>query len=240
MKTLILDIETAPNLAYVWGLWDQNIGLPMLVEPTEVICFAAKWHGSKQVMFHREELVAKAWNLLDEADVVVHFNGKRFDIPHLNREFVTAGFGPPSPFKQVDLLNVVKKRFKFPSNKLQYVSTQLGLKGKANTGGFDLWLKCMSGDLAAWKKMERYNKQDVVLTEQVYDILQPWVPGLPSIHLYDMVMDGCPRCGSTDTQKRGFAYTTVSKFQQYQCNECGGYFRDSKRIEGVHVQEVVL
>ena len=26
-KCLVLDIETAPNLGYIWGLWDQNIGI---------------------------------------------------------------------------------------------------------------------------------------------------------------------------------------------------------------------
>ena len=43
MKTLTLDIETAPQVAHVWGLWQQNVGLPQLLESGYVMCFAAKW-----------------------------------------------------------------------------------------------------------------------------------------------------------------------------------------------------
>lgn len=238
MRTLILDIETVPNLAWVWGLWDQNIPINMLECPGEVACFAAKWAGNKNVIFSRE--ITDAYALLDEADAVIHYNGKKFDIPHLNREFKSAGLFPPAPFKQIDLLHVVRKRFNLPSYKLQYVAQWLKLGGKADTGGFELWKGIMADDEKSWKKMERYNKQDVVLTEKVYNELLPWIDSHPSLHLYDLTMDGCPTCGSSDIHKRGFAYTKVSRFQQYQCQECGSYFRNTKRIEGVHVQESAL
>lgn len=234
MRILTLDIETTPNLAHVWGLWDQNIPINMLEAPGDVLCFAAKWHDAKKVIFSRE--IEHAWNLLHAADVVVHYNGRRFDIPHLNTQFALRGWPAPSPFKQVDLLSVVKTRFKFPSNKLQYVSTALGLAGKAETGGFELWKGCMANDAEAWKKMERYNKQDVKVTEQLYDKLLPWINNHPSHALYNLTLC-CPTCGSTDFMKRGFAYTAVSKFQQYNCLSCGKYFRDTSRIEGVPITE---
>lgn len=244
MKVLTLDIETSPMLAHVWGLWDQNVGLNQLVTPTRVICFAAKWLDEPKVLFYSEhhdghaEMVAAAWRLLDEADVVVHFNGQRFDIPHLNREFATAGLTPPSPYVQVDLLLAARRRFKFPSNKLQYVSTALGLAGKAHHEGFDLWKKCLAGDPKAWAQMKRYNKQDVRVTEDLYLVLLPWLPNHPSRRLYDGV-GGCPTCGSDRLRRKGYAYTKLSKFQRYQCRNCGSQFRDSKRVEGVDVQRVV-
>lgn len=238
MKTLVLDIETSPNLGAFWGMWQQDIPIAMLDVPSDVLCFAAKWHDMKNTIFSRA--ITDAWTLLDEADAVVHYNGKKFDIKHLNRVFEEEGLGPPSPFKQIDMLSVVRSRFALPSYKLQYVATWLGLPGKAETGGYTLWRGVMADDPKAWKTMEKYNRQDVVLTEQVYDRLLPWIGGHPSLHLYDLRMDGCPTCGSPNTQKRGFAYTKVSRFQQYQCNDCKSYFRDTKRIEGVHVQESAL
>lgn len=240
MRTLVLDIETLPLEAYVWGLWDVTIPINMIKEPGQVVCFASKWLGNKYTQFTKgEEVLPSAWELLDQADVVVHYNGKKFDVPHLNTEFVLAGLGPPSPFKQIDLCNVVKQRFKFPSNKLQYVSTALGLEGKQDTGGFELWKGVMANDPKSWTKMQKYNVQDVRLTEKLYQRVLPWIPNHPSLRLYDDEKWCCPTCGSTRLQKRGFAYTKVSKFQQYQCQTCFSYFRDSRRINGVHLQESV-
>ena len=235
MRILTLDVETVPNLAWAWGIWQQDIPINMIEEPGEVLCFAAKWHDSKKVYFSRSpERFVDMWYLLDEADMVIHYNGKKFDIPHLNREFVLRKMLPPSPYKQVDLLSVVKKRFNFPSNKLQYVSTALGLEGKAETGGFELWKGCMSNDPKAWATMEKYNKQDVVLTEKLYDRLLPWIPTHPSHTIHELAFV-CPTCGSAELTKRGFAYTTVSKYQQYQCRTCGAYSRDTSRVEGVPI-----
>jgi hypothetical protein len=241
MKLLTLDIETTPNLAYVWGIWDQNVGLNQLVDTTELLCFAAKWYGSKEVLYFRgPDMIASAWELLNEADAVIHFNGKRFDIPHLNREFVAAGVRPPSPYRQIDLLTVVKKQFRLPSNKLQYVATWLGLAGKADTGGFELWKKCMAGDEAAWARMKKYNIQDVRLTEKVYDALLPWINGHPSRHLYeDTDAEKCPTCGSGHLRRNGYAYTQTSQFVRYWCQGCGKYFRATSRESGIKITEAL-
>jgi DNA polymerase elongation subunit (family B) len=243
MRVLLIDIETSPNLGYVWSLWQQNVGLSQLVETTEMMCFAAKWLGEPNTMFYSEygnsqgTMVRAARSLLDAADVVMHYNGASFDVPHLNREFVTAGLNPPSPFKQIDLLRAVRKNFRFPSNKLQYVSTALGLEGKAEHEGFDLWKKCMADDPDAWARMERYNRQDVTLLEELYEKLLPWVPSLPNRHLYGD--SGCPACGSDAIERNGYAYTGVSKFPQYRCGACGTYFRSNRRESGVGLVQVV-
>lgn len=242
MRVLLLDIETSPNLAHVWGLWNNNVSLNQLQASTEMLCFAAKFLGDKGTIFAsthkdgREAMVETAWGLLDMADVVMHYNGRRFDVPHLNREFAEAGMPPPSPFKQIDLLLAVRKNFRFPSNKLQYVSTALGLEGKAKHEGHDLWVKCMAGDAAAWKRMERYNRQDVLLLEQLYEKLLPWVPSLPNRHLYGD--SGCPACGSPDVYGNGYAYTGVSKFRQFRCGGCGSFFRQTARVSGVKLTQV--
>lgn len=243
-RILVIDIETSPNLAYVWDIWNQNVSIGQLQSTTEVICFAAKWLGEDEVMFWSQHtdgytvMVDAAWRLLDEADAVIHYNGKRFDVPHLNREFVAAGMVPPKPFRQIDLLSAVKRRFRFPSNKLQYVSTALGLPGKQSHEGFDLWRKCMDGDPDAWARMETYNRQDVILTEELYQILLPWIPGHPNLNLYTEGA-GCPSCGGAVIEA-GFAYTQLSKFQQYRCTACGALSRGSRRLGGADTRESVL
>lgn len=243
MRILTLDLETSPNVAHVWGLWQQNVSLNQLMESTEVISWAGKWYGDKRVEFRstfhdgKEAMIERAHAVLDEADAVIGFNHRSFDMKHLRREFVEAGLQPPSPWKDIDLLDVVKRNFRFPSNKLQYVSTRLGLPGKVQHSGHDLWVRCMAQDEKAWAMMRRYNRQDVVLTEQLYERLLPWIHNHPSVAL-DNGVEGCNRCGGTNLQRRGFDTTQLGKFQRYQCQDCGGWLRSGKRVDSVDARGI--
>lgn len=244
MRNLLIDIETSPNLAHVWSLWNQNVSLDQLRESGSVICFSAKWQGdrAKETVFWsildgKETMVRAAHVLLDEADVVTHWNGKTFDTPHLNREFIEGGLKPPAPYRQIDLCDVVKKQFRFPSNKLDYVAQRLGVGGKIRHEGHSLWVKCLDGDPDAWKRMERYNRQDVWLLEGLYRRLQPWIPGHPS-WAAESGLPVCPACGSSRLQARGTAFTLQSAFQRYQCQDCGKWSRCTKRDFGTTIREV--
>lgn len=248
MRILSIDIETTPNLAHVWGLWDQNIGLNQLLAQTEMLCFAAKFLDQPKMYFARQypddklEMVQLAHRLLDEADVVMHFNGKRFDVRHLNREFVQAGMRPPSPFKQIDLLNASKKQFAFPSNKLDNILKSLKLEGKVKHAGHQLWIDCMAWDEKAWRKMAAYNKRDVRALEELYFRILPWIQPHPNVGLYDEdpgAVDKCPTCGSTALSLQGHRFTAVGKYQRYQCQDCGKWCSSGKRVAGVNIREVL-
>lgn len=244
-RILVIDIETSPNIAYVWGLWDQSVSLSQLIESTQVIAFAAKWMGDDEVLFYsdfhdgHDDMILAAWTLLDQADIVVHYNGKSFDIKHLNREFFLRRFDPPSPFKQVDLLHVIKRSFRFSSNKLQHVSTQIGLAGKVEHEGMPLWVRCLEGDPEAWETMRVYNIQDVVLTEELYVEVRPWITDHPNLGLFvDEPRPVCPKCQSTRMQRRGYSSTQLGRFQQYQCQACGGWSRSGKAVNRVDTRNV--
>lgn len=242
MKTLYLDIETSPNLAHVWGLFNQNVSLAQLRESTRMICFAAQWRGENRQQFYsefhhsREDMVAAAHRLLDEADVVVHWNGARFDIPHIQREFIEAGLTPPSPFFQLDLLKTARKQFRFPSNKLDYVAGVLLGENKVKHSGHGLWVRCMAGETKAWNEMRKYNKQDVALLPKLHDRLMPWLTGAPNALLRGEADTGCPRCGSLSYQRRGTAASATRIYQQFRCNDCGGWFRSVRSEDGVAVR----
>jgi DNA polymerase elongation subunit (family B) len=243
LKILAFDAELTPNLAHVWGLWDQNIGLNQLLESQEVICWGARWLGSDETMFAsvhhdgRGEMLAKVHALFDEADVLMGWNSKAFDMKHLNREFYEHDMPKPSPMKHIDLLQVSRQNFKFPSQKLQYVSKASGLEGKKQTGGHELWIKCMAGDPEAWETMKEYQLQDVDLLIDLYAKMRSWIPNHPSVPLYDEDESGaqrCRSCGSGDVQKRGRVYKQSGVYQQYRCNDCGSWFPGGKRIMTVN------
>src|SRR5690606_1184190 len=90
------------------------------------------------------------------------------------RALLLAGYPPPTPWKDIDLLRIARRRFRFTSNKLQNLCYELGLPLKVETGGFDLWKRCADGDPVAWKEMRTYNIQDVIVTEQLMDRMRPW------------------------------------------------------------------
>lgn len=242
MRILAIDIENKPNLVYRWSLFDKSpVNPAMLVEAGEVICFAAKFLGDRGTEFHavwqpggKAAMLQRAHELLDEADMVIHWNGRRHDIPHLNAEFLQAGMLPPAPFADVDLYLAARQRFKMPSLRMGYVAQALGLETKLETGGFDLWLKVMAGDELAQRRMQRYNKRDVTVLESLYYPLRPWIKGHPSVPLRDGGCETCcPACSSDHVQRRGFSYTGVSQFQRYQCQSCGHWFRGTSRVAKV-------
>ena len=233
MKILHLDIETSPNMAYVWGMFKQNVALNQLVESGKTICWAAKWHDQKGIMYSglntdkEIDMIKKMHKLLCEADVVCHYNGTRFDMPTLNKEFLKFEIEPPSPYQQIDLLRTARKQFRLTSNKLDYVAGYLGVGNKTQHKGMDLWTGCMAGNKKDWKVMEKYNKQDVVLLEKVYNRLLPWIQAHPNPSLFNEKLEKqCPKCGGNHLQKRGTYKTTVQVYQRYQCVDCKSWSRD--------------
>lgn len=243
-RILFFDVETSPNTVYSWGLWNQNIGIKQMIESSKVLCWSAKWKGDKKVLYSglntdtHEDMITKAHALLDEADVVVTYNGKRFDTPTIQKEFVLMGLAPPAPFKQLDVFQVVKRKFRFPSNKLEYVAQKLGLGGKIQHEGFELWVRCMEGDPKAWKKMEKYNRHDSVLLEKVYDKLISWLPVVANHNIYGNGGHNCPSCGSSKLQRRGTSHSLTGIAQRFQCTDCGSWSQSVKTVRNAEVKGV--
>lgn len=238
-RILSIDIETSPVVAHTWGLFKQTVAISQIIEHPRTICFAAKFMGERKTHFYSEfehgpdVMFHAAHALLDESDVVMHYNGDGFDLPRLNSEFLIAGLGPPAPYQSIDLLKVMRKNFGFPSNKLAYITERLGLEGKVKHEGHSLWLRCLAGDPKAWAIMKRYNRQDVKLLEDLYEKLRPWIKNHPHYGLYTGDPDCCPNCGGADLERRGYALTGMGRFQRHRCRGCGTWSRSSRREFGV-------
>lgn len=227
-KVLFFDIETRPNLAYVWGKYKQNV--LSFKEDWSMLSFAYKWQGEREVKCvtaqgdKTDRKVIKALHaLLDKADIVIGHNGDEFDNKKFRARCLVYGIKPPAPYRTVDTLKVAKGRFNFVSNSLNDLGQVLGIGRKLSTGGFDLWLDCMAGKKSAWAKMIKYNKQDVVLLEKVYDRMLPWIDTHPNVAQILDRPSGCPKCGNTSFQARGVRYTKTSSFRRWQCQSCHGY-----------------
>lgn len=235
VRMLFLDIETAPNRAYVWGTWKQNINPEWIDANGYVLCWTAKWLGEKESRFERlkngnhRAMLAPIHKMLHEANAVIHYNGSSFDIPTLNKEFLTQGFTPPSPYKQIDLLRTMRDGFRFPNNKLDYIVKTLSIGEKLRHTGPQLWLDCMADKKEAWEQMEAYNRRDVEILEKLYSRLLPWIKGHPN----RSAMSGftsCPSCGSGNFSRDRTHLASQLKYPRYRCRDCGTWFRGTRTV----------
>lgn len=240
-KIALLDIETAPNLGYTWGKWEQNV--ISFVRQWYMLSYSWKWLDSSDVyckglcdypgyrknVDNDEQLLRDLWKVFDEADIVVAHNGDAFDIKKSNARFIVHDLPPPSTYKTVDTLKLAKKHFKFESNKLGDLGEYLEVGAKLPHTGFEVWKGCMRGDQASWDVMKEYNTQDVLLLERVYLKLRPWATTHPNLTVYGGSKEACPTCGSDHVQRRGFNYAKVQVRQRWRCNSCGSWY--SGKIE---------
>lgn len=242
-KVLVLDVETAPILAHVWGLWDQTVSLNMIKSDWFILSWSAKWLGEKEVMYadqrgsknleNDKPLLEKVWKLLDECDILLTQNGKYFDHKKLNSRFVINGMQPPSSYKHIDTLLIAKKHFGFTSNKLEYMSDKLCTKYKKQAHkkfpGFEMWKECLAGNRKAWQAMEKYNKYDVLALEELYTKLIPWDNSV-DFNLWSDSPHSVCKCGSQSFIKKGFFFSPTGKFQRYRCVDCGAETRDKTNL----------
>jgi DNA polymerase elongation subunit (family B) len=243
-RTLLIDIETFPRLGYYWHE-HRPYNIIQQIEGTVICCVSAKWLGGKQDTFalpdfpkyragSRDDarLMKHLWNLLDEAEIVIAHNGDRFDIKKINARMTQLGLPPYAPFLSVDTLKEAKKIGSYDSHRLNFLAKIHGHGEKVDTGGQALWFRCMEGDEAAWRKMRRYNAQDVILLEKIYLDLRPWMKKHPNMGMYQNGDAVCPKCGSGKLQARGYQVTASRKYPRFQCVACGSWGRDTRSVEG--------
>lgn len=233
-KILFLDIETAPGIAYVWSLHDEHIPLERLIEPSRILCWAAKWRGNNEVFYAderggRKKMLKSIHGLMAEADAFCTYNGLRFDAPKLDGEFIESGLPPLPPVAHIDLFKTTRN-FGYISSKLAFVGPHLEIGKKVEHEGFALWRSCMAGDKEAWGRMREYNERDVTLLEELYEVVRPFIRNHPFMGVGGGEVFECPTCTSTRYQRRGQRRTRSFLIERLHCLDCGGWF-NGKRVK---------
>lgn len=239
-KILLLDIETLPIEALVWGTWKQDIYPEQIKKDWSVLCWCAKWLFDTEVMgqlvtpqeaqqHEDRSVLMKMWELMNEADWVITHNGDDFDVKKLYARFFTHGYPKPMYFKSIDTKKVASQTFGFTYNKLDWISQILGIGRKIETD-FKWWKECEAGNKKYLDMMLKYNKMDVNLEEEVYLKLRPWMEKHPTAGLYaNMIGDVCPACGSNDLHWNGTYETALGLYKAFRCQDCGAIGRASKK-----------
>jgi hypothetical protein len=225
-KILVLDIEWKPTTALVWKAWDENVGPDQIVEHGGLLCVGAKWLGDKKCALFSEwehghkGMVEATHSMMLETDLVITYNGDKYDLPKLYGEFVLNDLPPTPPLPSVDVLKAVKK-FGFFMNRLGFIGPFLGVGAKLEHEGINLWKKVMAGDANAQKRMAKYCVQDVRMLEQLYLKVRPYIRNHPHT---GGGKESCPSCGSKSSHSRGNRTTRAFRIQRLQCQDCGHWF----------------
>lgn len=255
-KIGLIDVETAPMEANVWGLFDQNVGLNQIITEWTLLSFCLKpLHGPRKSIEYRDNrdaasprddsaLLHRLWEIMHEYDILIAQNGKRFDKKKIIARLILAGYSPPSPVRIEDTMLMAKQVASFTSNKLEWLTTYLSDEKKSNHKefpGFELWKECLAGNPRAWAAMKKYNVKDVTSMEDVYLKLRPWVRGHQNIAVFgDSEKMMCPVCGSHKLRADGYSYTGVGQYRRYQCRACGSWSRSRFTLNTVGKRKSLL
>lgn len=230
-KILYFDIEWKPATAYVWRMWDENVSPDQLIDAGGLLCFSAIWDGDPSPVFASEwedghaGMVQKLHDLFMEADVLITYNGDKYDIPKAMGEFLLLGLSPPPVPTSIDLLKAVKK-MGFVMNRLAFIGPFLKVGAKVKHEGFPLWTAVMSGDPKAQNRMKKYCIQDSRLLVRLYAKIKPYIRNHPFLGERGV----CGACDGKILHSRGFRRTKMFKIQRLQCQTCGSW-QDGKRTK---------
>ena len=232
-KRLFFDIETSPNIGMFWQAgYKQNISYDNIIQERAIICICYKWAKSDKVYSLKwdanqcdKKMLEEFVQVANTADELVGHNGDKFDLTWIRTRCLFHGIDMFPKYITIDTLKQARSKFKFNSNRLDYIAKFLGIDGKISTS-FDLWKDILlhkSKDAMA--KMIEYCKYDVVLLEKVFDKL--------AVHIdmkqhHGVLLGGkkhsCPECGSANLSIHKKRATLAGNFRfQLFCDGCRRY-----------------
>lgn len=240
-KILVFDTETAAATALTFGRFKVNLSQDNILDNGGwLLCSCWRWLGSNitesihltpEEVLNKDDsrIVAKLFELYEEADAVLAHNSIGFDHRVVQTRAVYNGFPPLPQVKVLDTLQLVKRYLKLPSNRLDAIGEFFGLGRKLSTGGISLWRKVQEGDEQAMEQMVEYCLQDVDLLYEVY--LRTRQLGRAGSDFnaalyYNDDLVRCRVCGSSEVEATGRTIeTALNAFDEVRCNECGAVHR---------------
>src|SRR5260221_2504299 len=136
LNVWVLDIETSPIVALIWDVGEQHVRHDQILKDWDIMAWSAKRLGDPKshVYYDRrnglsdKQILKPLRKLLDEADVIITQNGKKFDARKIDARFAIHRIQPPSPYKHIDTYLISKAFGAFTSHSLEYLATVLDTK----------------------------------------------------------------------------------------------------------------
>jgi len=237
LKRLFADIETSFVYAPVWRCGEQYISPMNIKGEVRIICISYKWQYENEVHTltwdenqNDKELLKKFIKVLGAADEVCGHNFDRFDLRQIRTRAIQQGVLMYPKYRTLDTLKKARKYFSFMSNKLDYLGQVLEVGRKLSHEGLGLWKRVQEGEtkeirIEALKEMCSYCEQDVILLEDAFNVMQPYIDHNTNHAVLKYGLQGkwrCPDCTSanvklshTDTTPMGY----IKRFMRCECKK---------------------
>ena len=140
---------------------------PKRPQAGKLYTFTLKDYGARR---WDDSSLAQQWrDCLEDFDIIVTWNGIRFDVPFLNTRLRHRGMREVRVQHHIDLLYTSRFKLKLTSNGLDHVSRYLRCKVSKTHMQPDQWGKAMGGNVPAYRYIIRHCQRDVRVLAEVYD-----------------------------------------------------------------------
>ena len=229
-RRLFFDIEVSANIALIWQSgFKISVSPDSIIKERAIICICYKWEDSKEVEYLTwdnkqcdKSMLQKFIKVANSADQLIGHNGDRFDLSWVRTRCLYHEIDMFPTYTTIDTLKISRSKFKFNSNKLDYIAKFLGVGKKIKTE-YSMWKDIMlNKDKIAMAKMVKYCKMDVIVLEKVYKALSSHI--VPKTHfgvVFGQDRGSCPECGSNELVRAAtlISATGVKKIK-LKCKVC--------------------
>lgn len=249
-KVITFDIETSLMKVTKFNLYPEFINHRSILEDWSVLTISYKFYDQKKI--HKlkvsgknykndKQILKKFIKILNQADIIVGHNIKKFDIKRLNMRLSYHGLDTISQdICVIDTYTEFKKVFGASSNRLDYIAKyyNLGSKTETSDSPTSLWFKIISEKDIAKRdkyltKMSNYNANDVLINELVFVKLFKYLK-LKVFKAKEKNFNKiCPKCGYTKTKRNGLKIKGGLTYQKYACFGCGSHFSEKLKKQPV-------
>ena len=234
-RILFFDCEISEMIVKVYQLKGNDYISPKkIIRPWHFLSWAAIFDDEPEKDYYMdqrdesdvtndEKQIVGLHKLLSEADIIAGHNIQRFDLKKFNTRAALYGLPPISNLIIYDTLKFFRKHFDLPSYSLGYICKYFNLVQEKMNHSSDMWDRCLSGDLDAWKENELYNKQDNHACRAAFWFIAKYEP---TINVQSFYQKQKCICGGEAFYKDGFKYTKNGRFQVFRCKNksCGKNF----------------
>jgi len=234
IKRLFYDIETSYAKGWFWRpSYNTRITYQQIIEHSKIICISWKWQGEDKIYNLKwdkdqcdKQMIYEFIKVLDKADEVVAHNGDRFDEKWIRKRAIYHRLPMRPNYRSLDTLKKAKAHFGFDSNRLDDLGDYLGV-GRKLENEKGLWDKVVQfNNRKALQKMVDYCDVDVILLEDVYTVMMPYIKKNTNF----AVLKGgnkfdCPECASPHTHLVKTYTTEAGTFKRVmECKSCDNNF----------------